>query len=120
MQHFAKVAVFVLVLSFAAATAAQDYELGFEAYKRGDYAAALREFRPLADQGHAKAQFKLGAMYLLSQGVPQDLVLARLWLDLAAGQGNETAYIISDDVAGFMTPAQIAEAEKFAREWRLK
>ena len=108
------------MLALVAPVTAQDFEAGEKAYQLGDYATAMREWQTLAEQGDAEAQNRLGIMYLLSQGVPQDLVLARLWLDLAAGQGNEPAYIISDDVAGFMTPAQIAEAEKLARAWQLK
>ena len=120
MHNIIKAALLALTLAPAAPVAAQDFDAGNEAYKRGDYAAALREWRTLAEQGDAEAQNRLGIMYLLSQGVPQDLVLAHLWLSLAARQGHETAYIISDDVAAFMTPAQIAEAQKLAREWKPK
>ncbi len=49
------------------------------AYRRGDYATALREFRPLAEQGNADAQFNLGIMYYTGKGVPQDYVQALLW-----------------------------------------
>ncbi len=42
------------------------------AYQRGDYATALREFRPLAEQGNAGAQHNLGVMYYNGHGVPQD------------------------------------------------
>ena len=52
--------------------AAQDFSTGVFAWVTGDYAAALREFQPLADQGHAEAQSKLGLMYLLGLGVPKD------------------------------------------------
>ena len=45
---------------------------GAAAYIRGDYATAIREWRPLAKQGHAPAQFILGIMYEDGQGVPQD------------------------------------------------
>ncbi len=44
-----------------------DFEVGVEAWGRGDYDRALREFRPLAEQGHTEAQFHLGIMY--SQGL---------------------------------------------------
>ena len=37
-----------------------DFQKGVDAYDRGDYAAALREWKPLAEQGHASAQFNLG------------------------------------------------------------
>ena len=45
---------------------------GVAAYKRGDYATALHEFRRLAEQGHAKAQHNLRFMYRKGRGVPQD------------------------------------------------
>ncbi len=46
---------------------------GFLAYTRGDYVTALREWRPLAEQGDAGAQFNLGAMYDKGRGGPVDL-----------------------------------------------
>ncbi len=49
----------VLVL---APPAWSDFQAGLGAYNRGDYATALKEFQPLAGQGHAEAQFHLGAM----------------------------------------------------------
>ncbi len=50
------------------------YEEGLEAYRRGDYETALKEFRPLAEQGFASSQFNLGLMYARGQGVAQDYV----------------------------------------------
>ncbi len=57
------------------------------ANKRGDYATALREWRPLAKQGNASAQFFLGLMYGEGLGVPQDYAKAVGWLRKAAEQG---------------------------------
>ena len=54
----------------------EDAEAGFDegvaAFKRGDYATALREWRPLAEQGDADTQFNLALMYRKGEGVPQD------------------------------------------------
>jgi TPR repeat protein len=50
------------------------------------------------------------------QGVPQDYVIAHMWLSLAAAGGNFTAE--RDFIAAKMTPAQVAEAQKLAREWK--
>ena len=111
MRNVVKAALVALVLAFAGPAAAHHSGAGLEAYQRGDYTTALREWRVLAEQGNAEAQNRLGIMYLLSQGVPQDLVQAHLWLSLATRQGHQTAYIINDDVAAFMTPEQIAEAQ---------
>ena len=85
-----------------------------------DYAAAVKWYRLAADQGHASAQSNLGAMYDNGQGVPQDYVQAHKWWNLAAVAGDKDAIKSRDLVAGKMTPAQIAEAQKLAREWKPK
>ncbi len=46
-----------------------DFEGGVEAWGRDDYDTALREFRPLAEQGHAQAQVNLGIIYVKGEGV---------------------------------------------------
>ena len=184
-------AIFALILVLAAPSAAEDFTAGAAAHARGDYAAALGEFRPLAEggdveaqfmlgymyargqgvahdfaaammlyrmaavQGHAQAQsnlgvlyrlgmgspdgyyaeaakwyrraaaeggvqakFELGVLYLTGQGVAQDDVLAHMWFNLAAGQGDNAARKNRDAVAARMTPGQIAEAETLAGEWQ--
>ncbi len=68
-----------------------DFQAGMDAYNRGDYDTALKELRPLAEQGHAKAQLKLGIMYSQGQGVPQDYVQGAKWVRLAAEQGDVDA-----------------------------
>jgi len=69
-----------------------DFEVGVEAWGRGDYDTALREFRPLAEQGHAQAQVNLGIMYSQGRGVPKDFVQAYRWYTLAADQGNGSTH----------------------------
>ncbi len=101
------------------------YQRGDAAYQRGDYATAIRELRPLAEQGHATAQYNLGSMYYSGRGVPQDDAQAHMWYNLAAsrfspGERRDKAVKNRDIVAKRMTPAQISEAEKLAREWRPK
>jgi uncharacterized protein len=81
-------------------------------------AEALQWFRLAAEQGDARAQYYLGAMYANGQGVPQDLVLAHMWFNLSAAGGYPEQ--VRDEIAGHMTPAQIAEAQKLAREWKPK
>ncbi len=104
----------------AVSEAAPDFEAGVAAYRRGDYAVALSELRPLAEQGHASAQLALGVMYTNGEGVEQDYIQAHMWLNLAASQGEEGAIRYRDRVASLMTAEPIAEAEKLAREWRPK
>ena len=85
MRH----AIFAVILlaALAGTAVAGPLEDAFSAHKRGDYATALREFRVLAEQGDADAQFNLGAMYYNGYGVPQDDVQAANWYRKAAEQG---------------------------------
>jgi uncharacterized protein len=63
-------------------------------------------------------------MYVLGQGVPKDLVRAHMWLNLAGakrlGGVEEESRRKRDELARQMTPAQIAEAQRLAREWKPK
>ena len=68
-----------------------DWGEGLAAYRRGDYDAALREWRPLAEQGHADAQYSLGAMYGNGHGIPQDDKATVKWFRKAAEQGHTKA-----------------------------
>ena len=70
-----------------------DYQAGMDANNRGDYATALREWRPLAEQGDALAQYNLGLLYVKGQGVPQDYVQGRQWYEKAAAQGRADAQV---------------------------
>ena len=63
----------------------------FSAYDRQDYATALRFLLPIAEQGHASAQFNLGLMYDQGQGVPEDDQQAVAWYRKAADQGHASA-----------------------------
>ena len=145
-------------------TAPTTMSLGKDAYSRGDYAGALREWRSVAklggvesadaqfliagmyfdgkglprdlvtafqwhrkaaEQGHAKAQGMLGLMYHLGAGVPQDYLQAHMWYNLSASRSpfDETFNAAAkgrDEVAAKMSPAQISEAQKLAREWKRK
>jgi TPR repeat protein len=89
-----------------------------------DYAEAARWFRKAADQGNSLSQFTLGVMYNVGQSVPQDYVMAHMWLNLAtstaAGDDQKRYARERDTVATKMTPEQIAEAQRLAREWRPK
>ena len=148
--------VFLLLTLSLVAPAWADYQTGLDANTRGDYATALREWKPLAEQGDARAQFSIGLLYetgdgvprdyvnarqwyekaavqkearaqyylgmqyAFGQGTPVDLVQAHMWYNLAAGNGHVGAAVYRDDLAKQMTPAQIAETHKRAREWKLK
>jgi len=66
----------------------QDGGEAYTAYLNGDYATALKEWRPLAEQGNLFAQYDLGQMYRYGVGVPQNYKEAARWYRLAAEQGH--------------------------------
>lgn len=103
-------------LGFAAAARADFYD-GMTAYQNHDYTAAMQELAPLAEQGDARAQALVGAMYRDGQAVPQDYVLAHQWFNLAAAGGQQDAARARDELAKRMEPSQIAEAQQLARAW---
>ena len=74
-----------------------------------------------ADPENATAQFNLGVKYATGQGVPQDYVLAHMWLNLAASRAtlevSENAARHRNKISELMTPTQIGEAQRLAREW---
>ncbi len=81
----------------------------------------MKELRRLAEQGDATAEAVLGSMYYEGRsGAPQDYVLARMWLNLAAAQGFEKAAELRDLLEENMTLDQLAEAQRLAREWKAK
>ena len=67
------------------------WDEGVAAYNQGDYATALKEFCPLAAQGDADAQAKLGFIFHIGLGVQQDYAKAVKWYRKAAEQGNVNA-----------------------------
>ena len=75
--------------------------------------------------GAPTAQNNLGTIYQGGRGVPQDYVQAHMWYNLAASRssasdkdGRDMVVKNRDTVAAKMTPAQLAEAQKLAREWK--
>ena len=84
------IAVTILAMGITASLA-QDYQKGKDAYLKRDYATALSEWKPLAEQGDAEAQYNLGWMYEAGEGVTQDYAEAVNWFRKAAEQGNAGA-----------------------------
>jgi len=83
-----------------------------------DYAEAARLFRESAKQGNIEAQFRLGTMYALGEGVSKDLVKAYVLLAWVRALGHKEAIGILKILERIMSPEQIAEAQKLAGdEW---
>ncbi len=81
---------------------------------------AMFWFRQAAEQKDALAFAMLGLMYEQGREVPQDFIQAHMWYTLAAANGDTFGGELRDALAQQMTPAQIAEAQKLAREWKPK
>ncbi len=101
--------------------ASAQYNLGVM-YAKGqgvalDYKVAAKWYTKAAEQGYARAQYKLGVRYAIGHGVAQDYVMAHMFFNIAAIDGDKSAIESRDLVAKRMTSAQIAEAQKLAREW---
>ena len=83
-----------------------------------DYSEAMRWFRKAAEQGHPRAMHDLGVIYAKGLGVPQDYVRAHMWFSLSASQGEQRAVKALAMAEQRMTPAQINEARRLARDWK--
>ena len=70
-----------------------DFAAGLSAYQKGDFATAMKEWRPIAENGDAAAQFNLGLMYYDGQAVPQDYAQAANWFLRSAEQDYEKAQL---------------------------
>lgn len=88
--------IFVPAFLVAFNAAAHDFRAGLTAYERGNYAAALREFRPLADKGSPLAQYQMGLMYENGWGVERDYAQAANWYQKAANRGHARAKLNLD------------------------
>lgn len=82
-----------------------------------DYARAVALYRQAAEQGYLKAQANLGGMLYAGLGIPIDAVGALMWFEIAAANGSKAAAQKRDDAVRTMTPAQVDEAKRRARQW---
>jgi TPR repeat protein len=84
-----RMSLFPTLFTFTALVAVPafaDFQTGLDAYQKGDYVGAAKEWRPLAEEGDPTAQFNLGLLYLDGHGVPQNPGEAATWFRRAAEQ----------------------------------
>jgi TPR repeat protein len=114
----ATLAVCLIVVTLAGPAVAGPLQDGDAAYKRGDYKLALRLWLPLAEQGEADAQYKVGTMYDHGFGVLRNCVEAMKWYRKAADQSYADAqYKLGQMYAvGRGAPQDSAEAMKWYRK----
>ncbi|MER8376914.1 tetratricopeptide repeat protein [Mesorhizobium sp. M1406] len=84
-----------------------------------DFAEAAIWLHKAADHGNIGAYGPLGVMYAKGQGVTQDYIQAHKWFSLAARKTKNPGSAITarDRIASQMTPEELAEARRLAREW---
>ena len=99
----------------SAAALAGPWEDGMAAYNRGDYVPAIKVFRAMAEQGNAKAQHVLGAMYRRGHGVSRSPVRAFLWFSRAAASGDAGAKADLREVSQAMTAEELSQAREMAQ-----
>ena len=102
-------------MMLAAPIFAQDLQKGLETYNKADFDTALKQWKPLAERGNSRAQSNLGAMYYNGQGVLVDFVIAHMWFNISAANGNEIGAENRDVLAKEMTSEDLSKAEAMAR-----
>lgn len=88
LSSFSSGILAALALTAVAAPAIADVKSGVDAWSRGEYEAAVKQWREAAIKGDADAQFNMGQAYKLGRGVKQDLNVASDWYRKAAGKGH--------------------------------
>ena len=88
---FKKYLLLACTLMYVSPVLSADFNAGYEAYQNENYSVALENFKPLAEQGNKVAQYNLGLMYRLGQGVPTDYEQAVYWFRKSAEQENANA-----------------------------
>jgi TPR repeat protein len=107
-ENTMKTFLIAVTLLFSANSFA-DFESAEAVYDKGDYGTAFQEMRVLAEQGHAKAQYYVGAMFLVGNGVAQDSIMGFMWTQISALNGSPqdaaTAPILIDCIS-WSTPRE--------------
>ena len=117
MKHLLTVASLAVALWLPAGPVSADQlEDAVAAYESSNYETALKLFLPLAEQGNATAQNRLGVMYRFGQGVRRDYAEAAKWFRLAGEQGHAEA----QNWLGFLHAQGMGVAKDYAEavKWR--
>ena len=100
-----------------------DFQKGMEAFNKGDFANAIKEWILFGEDGDAKAQYFLGLIYYKGKGVPQDHKTAIKWYTLSAEQGYAEAqfnlglmYVLGEGVIEDMVCSYVVQHISF--KWK--
>ncbi len=126
MKKFVFVASF-LALVWAGDAAAQnaqyasavqsEFKVASAAYKDGYFGVAMRRWLELARSSNGPAQYNIGLMHFYGQGVKKDPVEAYKWFLLSERNGVEKGRQAMDKLARFLSPLQISDATRRARNF---
>ena len=83
-----------------------------------NHAEAVKLYKLSAEQGETLSYVSLGMVYANGDGVLPDIVEAYKWYEIAESKGSEIVHKGKIRIERKMTPAQISEAQKLAREWK--
>jgi hypothetical protein len=82
-----------------------------------DYAEAVKWYSLAAEQGDVMAQSNLGHLFVEGKTGKEDFIQAHKWFNIAGANGDGEEHKNRDAVEKLMTPDQISEAQRLAREW---
>lgn len=106
------------VFSFQTMASTTTYDSAMNAYDRRDYHDAIKQFSELAEQGDPYAQFMLGKMYAIGEGVTKDYLQAYKWLHLAGTGGVDAAVPLKKRIGKRMSRRKINKARQLATAWQ--
>lgn len=88
--------VSAVVLLGVAVPAWPDMYSAATAYEKGDFTAAFKQFKELAELGKPSAQFNIAVMYARGEGVAANSVLAHAWASIAGQNGEEKGKVLAE------------------------
>ena len=107
----------LLALSFTCPLSATDSAVANAHMKRGDFAAAYREYRGLAEVGYPVYQNQVAAMHAAGHGVTVNKVLAHVWYTLSASQGNQDAIRAKIVLERELSSEQLARSKELSKRY---
>ena len=93
------------------------FNYAFDAYTKESFEEAYQGFKELSEAGSSVSQYFLGVMFLRGCGALQDFVQAHVWFNIAASKGHAKARTHLEKLTLKMSPEQVAEAQRIARDW---
>ncbi len=107
----------ITLILVSVVSCSSQFNEGMEAFKQKDYKLAFDKWKPLAEQGHDDAQYKIGKLYREGLGVGVDYVEAYKWYYIIAKKGYGGGHKYMKMIRRDINSAQVSRAEKIARQW---